>query len=155
MLEGHWCRLRHLGARRADQLVAAGAARQRLRDLLECAWPAVLATAGDPLEAITWRAALAVSTDPARIVDMGFDAFATAVRDDPPLPGSYRPRPALRTPLPPALNQPGDVLPGIQNEHDGDAVDEHEQGTVRAHGDAVMLILSALALRAGDQLRTH
>ncbi|PKW18607.1 hypothetical protein [Saccharopolyspora spinosa] len=55
---------------------------QRLRDLLECAWPAVLATAGDPLEAITWRAALAVSTEPARIVDMGFDAFATAVRDE-------------------------------------------------------------------------
>lgn len=82
VLEGHWCRLRHLGARRTDQLVAAGAARQRLRDLLECVWPAVLATATDPLDTITWRAALAVSTDPARIVDMGFDTFATAVRDE-------------------------------------------------------------------------
>ncbi|QIZ36529.1 sugar ABC transporter ATP-binding protein [Saccharopolyspora sp. ASAGF58] len=49
----------------------------------------------------------------------------------------------------------GGLLPGIQNEHGGGAVDEHEQGTVRAHGDAVMLILSDLALRAGDQLRTH
>ena len=47
-LEGHWCRLRHLGARRNDQLVAAGAARQQLRDLLECVWPAVLATASEP-----------------------------------------------------------------------------------------------------------
>ena len=65
-LDGHWCRLRHLGARRDDQLVAAGAARQALRDLLECAWPAVLRTAAKPLEALTWRAAMAVSTDPGR-----------------------------------------------------------------------------------------
>lgn len=42
-LNGHWCRLRHLGARRNDQLVTAIAARQCLRDVLECAWPAVLA----------------------------------------------------------------------------------------------------------------
>jgi len=81
MLEGHWCRLRHLGARRADQLVVAGSARQRLRDLLECAWPAVLATAADPLDATTWRAAMAVATDPSQITAMGYDAFAAAVRD--------------------------------------------------------------------------
>ena len=78
-LEGHWCRLRHLGARRDDQLVAAGAARQQLRDLLECVWPAVLAAAADPLDSITWRAAMAVSCDPDEIVAMGFDAFADAV----------------------------------------------------------------------------
>jgi transposase len=90
VLEGHWCRLRHLGARRADQLVVAGAARQRLRDLLECAWPAVLATAADPLDAITWRAAMAVSTDPDRIVAMGFDAFAAAVREELPRWGGTR-----------------------------------------------------------------
>lgn len=78
-LDGHWCRLRHLGARRDDQLVAAGAARQALRDLLECAWPAVLRTAADPLDALTWRAAMAVSTHPAHIVAMGYDAFAAAV----------------------------------------------------------------------------
>jgi transposase len=81
-LEGHWCRLRHLVARRADQLVAAGAARQRLRDLLECAWPTVLTAAADPLDALTWRAAMAVSTDPTQITAMGFDAFAAAVRDE-------------------------------------------------------------------------
>jgi transposase len=82
VLEGHWCRLRHLGARRADQLAVAGSARQRLRDLLECAWPTALTTATDPLDAITWRAAMAVSTDPGQIVAMGFDAFAHAVRDE-------------------------------------------------------------------------
>jgi len=79
-LEGHWCRLRHLGARRNDQLVEAGSARQQLRDLLECVWPAALAAAADPLDAITWRAAMAVSCDPAEILAMGYDSFAEAVR---------------------------------------------------------------------------
>jgi transposase len=78
-LEGHWCRLRHLGARRNDQLVEATAARQQLRDLLECVWPAVLTTAAHPLESTTWRAAMAVSTDPAEIASLGWDAFAAAV----------------------------------------------------------------------------
>jgi transposase len=90
VLEGHWCRLRHLGARRADQLAVAGSARQRLRDLLECAWPTVLRTAADPLDAQTWRAALAVSTDPDHIVAMGFDAFAQAVREELPRWGGTR-----------------------------------------------------------------
>ncbi|HET6952337.1 MAG TPA: IS110 family transposase [Acidimicrobiales bacterium] len=80
VLEGHWCRLRHLGARRNDQLVEAGAARQQLRDLLECVWPAALRSAADPLDATTWRAAMAVSCDPEAIVAMGWDTFADAVR---------------------------------------------------------------------------
>jgi transposase len=79
-LEGDWCRLRHLGARRNDQLVEAGSARQQLRDLLECVWPTALTAAADPLDATTWRAAMAVSCDPAVIVAMGFDSFAEAVR---------------------------------------------------------------------------
>jgi transposase len=78
-LEGHWCRLRHLGARRNDQLVESTAARQQLRDLLECVWPAVLGSAAKPLESTTWRAAMAVSVDPDEIVAMGYDAFAAAV----------------------------------------------------------------------------
>ena len=78
-LEGHWCRLRHLGARRDDQVVLAGSARQCLRDLLECAWPAVLRAAGDPLDAVSWRAAMSVSTDPGVIAAMSYDAFAVAV----------------------------------------------------------------------------
>ncbi|HEX2290987.1 MAG TPA: IS110 family transposase [Pseudonocardiaceae bacterium] len=90
VLEGHWCRLRHLGARRNDQLVAAGSARQRLRDLLECAWPAVLTTAADPLDAITWRAAMAVSTQPQEILAMGLDAFAAAVGEQLPRWGGTR-----------------------------------------------------------------
>lgn len=81
-LEGHWCRLRHLGARRNDQLVEATAARQQLRDLLECVWPGALKTAAKPLDSITWRAAMAVSADPAEITSMGYDTFAAAVGDE-------------------------------------------------------------------------
>lgn len=78
-LEGNWCRLRHLGARRNDQLVEAGAARQQLRDLLECVWPTVLKSAAQPLRSMTWRAAMAVTCDPAEIIAMGWDDFAAAV----------------------------------------------------------------------------
>ena len=78
--EGPWARLRHLGARRAELVTRAGAARQCLRDLLECVWPALLATAAKPLEAATWRAALAVSNDPAVIAAMNLPQFTTAVR---------------------------------------------------------------------------
>jgi transposase len=89
-LDGHWCRLRHLGARRNDQIVAAGAARQALRDLLECAWPTVLATAADPLDALTFRAAMTVSTHPDDITAMGFEAFADAVTTELPRWGGQR-----------------------------------------------------------------
>lgn len=78
-LEGHWCRLRHLGARRDQLLATACAARNALRDLLESAWPAVLHTAADPLEAVTWRAAMAVSTHPDQIAAMSYQDFAAAV----------------------------------------------------------------------------
>ena len=89
-LEGHWCRLRHLGARRADQLVAATAARQALAALLECVWPAALAVASEPLRSLTWRAAMAVATDPAAVTAMGFEAFAAAVRAELPRWGGQR-----------------------------------------------------------------
>ncbi len=35
-----WARLRQLGGRRVQLIIQVGAARQQLRDLLECAWPA-------------------------------------------------------------------------------------------------------------------
>ena len=58
-----WARLRHLGARRAGLVTAAGAARQQVRDLLECAWPAVLDAAAQPLDSASWRAAVTVALD--------------------------------------------------------------------------------------------
>ena len=108
-LEGHWCRLRHLGARRADQLIVAGSARQRLRDLLECAWPAVLATAADPLDTLVWRAAIAVSADPAQIVAMGFEAFAAAVRAQLPRWGGSRCNQRILRAIWAAARDPGGV----------------------------------------------
>jgi transposase len=78
-LQGQWARLRHLGARRNGQLVVATGARQALRDLLECAWPAVLAVAAKPLESLTWRAAMRVSTDPGVIAALGYEAFTARV----------------------------------------------------------------------------
>lgn len=82
-----WARLRHLGARRADLVTHGGAARQQARDLLECAWPAVLGAARDPLEAKSWLAAVTVVLDRVAaggdlsvIRRWGWDAFAAAVR---------------------------------------------------------------------------
>jgi transposase len=43
-----WARLRHLGARRSELITAATAEVNQVRDLLECAWPAVLGAAGAP-----------------------------------------------------------------------------------------------------------
>lgn len=108
-LDGHWCRLRHLGARRDSQIVTAGAARQCLRDLLECAWPAVLTTAADPLDAITWRAAMAVSTDPEVITGMGLDGFASAVTAELPRWGGQRRNLRILRAIYAAAGHPGGV----------------------------------------------
>jgi transposase len=95
--EPAWARLRHLGARRVDLVLAAGAARQQLRDLLECAWPAVLGAAVEPLESASWRAALTVVLD--RVADSGdlsvirrsgWSRFAAAVRRELPRHGTPR-----------------------------------------------------------------
>src|SRR5580693_6688339 len=42
-----WARLRHLGARRSQLTTGATAAVNQIRDLLECAWPAVPAASAD------------------------------------------------------------------------------------------------------------
>jgi transposase len=44
-----WARLRHLGIRRARLITEQTAQLQQMRDLLECAWPAVLDAARQPL----------------------------------------------------------------------------------------------------------
>jgi transposase len=92
-----WARLRHLGARRAGLVTAAGSARQQVRDLLECAWPAVLDAAGEPLEAMSWLAATTVvldrvgtSGDLGVLARWGWDAFAAAVRAELPAHGTRR-----------------------------------------------------------------
>lgn len=85
--DSDWARLRHLGARRARLVTEAGAARQQIRDLLECAWPAALDAARDPLGSKSWLAALTVLLDRVGpggdlsvIRAWGWDRFAAAVR---------------------------------------------------------------------------
>jgi transposase len=55
-----WGRLRHLGTRREQLITEADGHVQQMRDLLECAWPAALDTAGQPFRSSTWIAALSV-----------------------------------------------------------------------------------------------
>ena len=92
-----WARLRHLGARRARLVRDAGAARQQVRDLLECAWPAALDAAARPLDSASWLAALTValdlvadSGDLAVIDRQGWEEFAAAVRRELPNHGASR-----------------------------------------------------------------
>ena len=82
-----WARLRHLGARRARLVVEVGAARQQVRDLLECAWPAVLDTASKPLDSANWLTAVATGLDRvaatgelSELGQRGWEQFAAAVR---------------------------------------------------------------------------
>ena len=92
-----WARLRHLGARRAGLVTDTTAARQQVRDLLECAWPAALEAAGKPLESTSWLAAMTVvldrvgaSGDLAVIRRWGWARFASAVRREVPRHGATR-----------------------------------------------------------------
>lgn len=86
-----WARLRHLGSRRVEWVTDLGAARQQLRDLLECAWPAALAAAGRPLDSRTWRAAMSVAgCDPVRIRRLGLTRFTRAVAKELPRWGGQR-----------------------------------------------------------------
>lgn len=86
-----WARLRHLGARRVEKVTRLGAARQQLRDLLECAWPAALDAAAQPMDSMTWRAAMSVTRcDPDRIRRLGRARLARAVAKELPRWGGQR-----------------------------------------------------------------
>ena len=91
-----WARLRHLGARRGQLTTGATAAVNQIRDLLECAWPAVLAASGSPFRSVSWCASLAVvldrcAGDPRRVRRLGLDRFTAAVRRELPRWGGIRP----------------------------------------------------------------
>jgi transposase len=91
-----WARLRHLGARRHQLTTAATAQVNQIRDLLECAWPAVLGASGAPFRSASWRAAVAVALDRCegdlgRVRRLGPARFETAVRRELPRWGAARP----------------------------------------------------------------
>lgn len=80
-----WARWRQLGIRRARRVAGQVAEVQQMRDLLECAWPAVLDAARQPLKSITWHAALTVALaraggDLASVTRLGRVRFSAAVR---------------------------------------------------------------------------
>src|SRR5690606_1589653 len=94
-----WGRLRHLGTRRDELLEIHGSSVHRLRDLLECVWPAALTTASYPFRSTTWVAALAVITgrdggDLDRTRRLGAARFERMVRSEMVRRG--RKRPCLR-----------------------------------------------------------
>jgi transposase len=91
-----WARLRHLGARRAQLTTDATGQVNQIRDLLECAWPAVLGASGKPFRSATWCAAAAVTLnrcagDLARVRRLGPSRFEAAVRRELPRWGATRP----------------------------------------------------------------
>ena len=92
-----WARLRQLGARRQRLVSEVTACVAQLRDLLECAWPGVLAAAAKPFDSANWCAALAVVLDrcdgrPERLNRLGLARFDAAVRRELPRWGAQRRR---------------------------------------------------------------
>ena len=85
-LDETWAQLRHLGRRRAQLITAATASVQRIRDFLSVAWPMVTETCAQPLESVTWLAAMQVVTarcggQPDRLAAIGLEAFTALVRE--------------------------------------------------------------------------
>jgi transposase len=93
-----WGRLRQLGNRRAQLVDRAVSCQHQLRDILDCAWPAVFEGPKEPLEAKTFRAALTVVLsrvdhgDLSRVRRLGRHRFLAAVRREMPNWGGSKPR---------------------------------------------------------------
>lgn len=90
-----WARLRDLGARRERLITEGTACVQQLRDLLECAWPAVLGASVRQFDSAIWCAALAVVLQrcegrPERLKRLGLARFEAAVRRELPRWGGNR-----------------------------------------------------------------
>jgi transposase len=121
-----WARLRHLGARRARLVVDAGAARQQVRDLLECAWPAVLEGAAQPLDSKSWLAATSVALDLAgttgdlgQVTGPGWAGFVAAVRARLPVYGTRRWYSAIVTAVFAAAADPDRAGQGVLEQRPG------------------------------------
>ena len=110
-----WARLRHLGVRRDRLISESTAGVQQLRDLLECAWPAVLAAAAQPFDSVNLCAALAVvlercNGDPRRLARLGPKGFEAVVRRELPRWGGQRAWRRIITAVFTALTDPAGVL---------------------------------------------
>ena len=93
----------------------------QIRDLLECAWPAVLAASPSPFRPVTWCTSLAVvldrcAGDPRRVRRLGLDRFTAAVRRELPRWGGTRPCLRIIRAVFAALADPAGVIahrPGV------------------------------------------
>lgn len=121
-----YARLRHLGARRVELTVQVGAARQQIRDLCECAWPAALTAAAKPLDAITWRAAMQVVVDRVGVTGeldglrrYGWTRFAAAVRRELPRWGGTRVNRRVARAVYDAATDPTQAAVGVSGQRPG------------------------------------
>jgi transposase len=110
-----WGRLRHLGVRREQLLDEHVACVQQMRDLLECVWPAAVATARQPFKSTTWVAAMSVimirdGGDFARTRRLGPTRFEHAVRRELIRRGKTRPCLRIVRNLYAALTHPAGVI---------------------------------------------
>jgi transposase len=149
--DASWARLRHLGARRVEWVTRLGAARQQLRDLLECAWPAALDAAARPLDSLTWRAVMAVTgCDPSRIRALGVEQLTAAVRAELPRWGSTRPRHRIIAALSQAADDPRGVpaqRPGALERAAFALADLHHARAQRSQAETRMVgVLDSLGL---------
>jgi transposase len=129
-------RERHLGARREQLLVESGSQVLQMRALLECVWPAALATARQPFRSSTWTAAMRVVLDRdggdlARTRRLGLARLETAVRWEIARRGKQKPCLRIVRLLFAALTDPAGVI-------------AHRPGA-----------LERVALLLGDWLETH
>src|SRR5260370_12453865 len=104
---GTWAHLRQLGPRRAQLITAATASAQRIRDFLSVAWPTVTETCAQPLESVTWLAALQVVTSrcggqPGRLAAVGGEAVTALGRRAVPGWGGQKGRGPICRPIFPA-----------------------------------------------------
>lgn len=95
-VDERWGQLRHAGIRREQLVTDYTAQRQRIRDLLECVWPAALAAAPKVgFASATWLACLHVvfsrcDGQPQRLSRWGIEKFKTVVREQLPRFGGIR-----------------------------------------------------------------
>ena len=83
-LDEAWAYLRQLGRRRAQLVTAATGSAHRIQDFLSVAWPTVMETCAQPLQSVTWLAALQVVTAGAAGSRAGWPRWAR--RRSPPWP---------------------------------------------------------------------
>ena len=108
-------RLRHLGTRRDQLIVAMTGQVQQMRSLFECVWPAALDTAKQPFRSRTWLAALTVVCDRDggdldRTRRLGADRFERAVWSEVTRRGGLKPSLRITRSLFAALTDPAGVI---------------------------------------------